>query len=58
MAGRQVGAREISELGCTLMCLETGEDSLPKGEPQDWLGTSTRALGGTYISKQNHIRVL
>ena len=46
VAGWRVGAGEVSELGCTLMCLEAGEDSLPKGEPQDWLGTSTRALGG------------
>lgn len=45
--GRLAGGRgEVSELGCTLICLEVGEDSLPKGEPKDWFGISTRALGG------------
>lgn len=46
MAGWRVGEGEVSELGCTLICLEVGEDSLPKGEPKDWFGISTRALGG------------
>lgn len=41
-----VGAGDVSELGCTLMCLEAGEDRSPKAEPSEWLGTSARALGG------------
>ena len=51
------GAGHVSELGCTLMCLEAGEDRSPKGEPRvAW--HQCKSPGGTQISKQNHIRVL